>query len=199
MSRYFQRQILLLIGFEAGIGLIGLIWMFFSNVSTPADLLPGATVFFEILGGLVLAGLLAGLILLLIKLFPDLGRLLPQEALAFLRRLKIQHSLLISLAAGFGEELLFRGALQPSFGVIIASILFGIAHPVSYLYVLIVTGMGFVFGYAYELSGSLYLVITAHAFYDFIMIEIVRRSAWYAELSKPEYLLVEHPEVYPEN
>ena len=38
----------------------------------------------------------------------------------------------ISLAAGFGEELLFRGALQPLIGIWITSILFVVAHTKAY-------------------------------------------------------------------
>ncbi|MQA20042.1 CPBP family intramembrane glutamic endopeptidase [Rugamonas rivuli] len=38
----------------------------------------------------------------------------------------------ISLAAGFGEELLFRGALQPLIGIWITSALFVIAHTKAY-------------------------------------------------------------------
>lgn len=38
----------------------------------------------------------------------------------------------ISLAAGFGEELLFRGALQPLIGIWITSALFVLAHTKAY-------------------------------------------------------------------
>lgn len=38
----------------------------------------------------------------------------------------------ISLAAGFGEELLFRGALQPLLGILVAALLFLIAHMPAY-------------------------------------------------------------------
>ena len=36
--------------------------------------------------------------------------------------------LAISVAAGLGEELLFRGVLQPELGLVTASVLFGMAH-----------------------------------------------------------------------
>jgi len=38
----------------------------------------------------------------------------------------------ISLAAGFGEELLFRGALQPLIGIWLTSIIFVVAHTKAY-------------------------------------------------------------------
>jgi membrane protease YdiL (CAAX protease family) len=48
------------------------------------------------------------------NLFSDLGK--PLAALA------------VSLSAGIGEELLFRGALQPRFGLVLTSFLFAIGH-----------------------------------------------------------------------
>ena len=48
------------------------------------------------------------------NLFNDLGK--PLAALA------------VSLSAGIGEELLFRGALQPRFGLVLTSLLFAIGH-----------------------------------------------------------------------
>jgi len=36
--------------------------------------------------------------------------------------------LAVSLSAGIGEELLFRGALQPRFGLVLTSLLFAIGH-----------------------------------------------------------------------
>lgn len=38
----------------------------------------------------------------------------------------------ISMAAGFGEELLFRGALQPLIGIVFASFVFVLAHMPAY-------------------------------------------------------------------
>jgi membrane protease YdiL (CAAX protease family) len=37
-------------------------------------------------------------------------------------------ALAVSLSAGVGEELLFRGALQPRFGLVLTSLLFAVGH-----------------------------------------------------------------------
>ena len=61
---------------------------------------------------------------------------------------------LISLSAGVGEEMLFRGVLQASFtdwlgsggGLALASILFGVLHPISVSYIFIAGFLGFYLG-----------------------------------------------------
>ena len=42
--------------------------------------------------------------------------------------LSTTHCLVLALASGFAEELLFRGALQPVLGLLLTSIAFGAAH-----------------------------------------------------------------------
>lgn len=37
-------------------------------------------------------------------------------------------ALAVGLSAGIGEELLFRGALQPRFGIVLTSLLFAVGH-----------------------------------------------------------------------
>jgi membrane protease YdiL (CAAX protease family) len=83
---------------------------------------------------------------------------------------------LVALAAGFGEEMLFRGLLQGwldqffharSTALCIASVLFGVAHPVSYLYVVLATGLGFYLGWLWIETGNLLVPILTHATYDF--------------------------------
>jgi membrane protease YdiL (CAAX protease family) len=83
---------------------------------------------------------------------------------------------LIALLAGFGEELLFRGLIQPVAvhwlglwcGLLIASILFGLAHPITAGYVLMATGVGLYLGWFAYMFDNLLEVILAHALYDFI-------------------------------
>lgn len=91
---------------------------------------------------------------------------------------------LISLAAGVGEEMLFRGVIQAAlarwlgttWGVILASILFGLLHPITVTYVVIVTLMGTYLGLVWRVSGNLLVVIVAHAFYDFLALATLLRS-----------------------
>jgi len=90
----------------------------------------------------------------------------------------------VALSAGFGEELLFRGALQPAFaqvvgvwpGVAAAALLFGMVHPMSFAYFTIATLCGLYLGMVTELTGELLPAIIAHAAYDFVALVWLRRA-----------------------
>jgi uncharacterized protein len=90
---------------------------------------------------------------------------------------------LLSLAAGVGEELLFRGALQgalcrwlpPWAAIAVASLLFGMMHPITVGYVLLATLMGAYLGWAYLATQDLIVVVVAHAVYDFLALTLVTR------------------------
>jgi hypothetical protein len=81
----------------------------------------------------------------------------------------------ISTLAGICEEALFRGALQsgltPHIGaapaLVIASLAFGLAHPISKQYVLSATMIGFLLGWLFIATGNLLAPMIAHAVYDF--------------------------------
>lgn len=83
---------------------------------------------------------------------------------------------LISLSAGVGEEMLFRGVLQASFvdwfgtlwGLSLASIVFGVLHPISISYIVIAGILGFYLGAIWIYNGNLLTVMVTHALYDFI-------------------------------
>ena len=83
--------------------------------------------------------------------------------------------LCIALLAGVSEELLFRGAIQgglesslgTTFAWILASLLFGLAHPLSSTYFLLTTLMGAYLGGLYLVTGNLLVPMVAHAAYDY--------------------------------
>lgn len=99
--------------------------------------------------------------------------------------------MLISLLAGIGEELLFRGFLQQwlagyypiEIAVGIASIIFGLLHFVTFSYFLLTTLLGAAFGIAYYLTGSLLLIMVWHAFYDLLIIWILTRRPEMVKIS----------------
>jgi membrane protease YdiL (CAAX protease family) len=90
---------------------------------------------------------------------------------------------LVSIAAGVGEEILFRGALQPlgiswlSFwpGFILVAILFGLAHAMTKIYFVMATVIGFYFGCLALQDNNLVTPIVAHAVYDFLALAIIQR------------------------
>ncbi len=82
--------------------------------------------------------------------------------------------IVVSLLAGVGEELLIRGVLQTFlvdsvgafWGIIGASLIFGLLHFMTKTYVVITFALGLLFGIAFHYSDSLILVMVAHAAYD---------------------------------
>ena len=90
---------------------------------------------------------------------------------------------LIALSAGVGEEMLFRGVLQSSLaawvgaraGLVLASVLFGLLHPISIPYIFVTMFVGFYLGSAFLLAGNLLTVIVTHALYDFALMAYLLR------------------------
>lgn len=90
----------------------------------------------------------------------------------------------LSAAAGIGEELLFRGLIQgllghgrgPLAGLAVASLLFGLAHPITATYVVVAGLMGAYLGAIWLATGNLLVPIVAHAVYDFLAL------AWLVKL-----------------
>lgn len=94
------------------------------------------------------------------------------------RRTRPGAVVLVSALAGIGEELLFRGVIQaglvawltPASGIVIASLLFGLAHAVSFSYLVLATLMGLYLGLLYHWTGNLLVPILVHALYDWVAI-----------------------------
>jgi hypothetical protein len=92
---------------------------------------------------------------------------------------------LISLLAGFGEEMLFRGVIQGALtdwlglwpGLVLASVLFGLFHPFTPFYMFLATLVGIYLGAAWIWSENLLVPIIAHGLYDFVALVVLVRSA----------------------
>jgi len=90
---------------------------------------------------------------------------------------------LVSLAAGVGEELLFRGFLQVWLepllgtfgGLAAASLIFGAAHPITPGYVVVASLMGGYLGYLWQSTGNLWAPIVTHSLYDFVVLCVLLR------------------------
>lgn len=88
----------------------------------------------------------------------------------------------IALSAGIAEEFLFREVLQTWLvgelsvvrGIALASLAFGLAHFISIPYVTLTMLMGVLLGWLYHVTGSLVLVMTIHAVYDFIALYVIK-------------------------
>ena len=85
----------------------------------------------------------------------------------------------LGMAAGVAEEWLFRGILQPLVGVALASLLFGAAHiggPHMLAFGVWASTMGLVMGGLAMATGGLVAPMVAHAVYDMLALEYIRRG-----------------------
>jgi membrane protease YdiL (CAAX protease family) len=92
---------------------------------------------------------------------------------------------LLSLAAGWGEELLFRGLAQTlasehlgvGWGLAAVSLVFGLLHALTPLYALLASFMSIYLGIIQLSTGNLLAAILAHAGYDFAFLIYLTRLA----------------------
>ncbi|MBK7978355.1 MAG: CPBP family intramembrane metalloprotease [Deltaproteobacteria bacterium] len=144
------------------------------GVSPSADLRQALRWDWRIAIGTVAAlgvGAIAGIgIAILIRRSPPFGtiaeRVVPLADWASFRPVDY---VLIAACAGLGEEVLFRGALQPVTGVIIQAVLFGLLHWTCRAHVGIAVSAGLVFGFLAQVSGSVWPGVAAHFSVDLTM------------------------------
>jgi predicted enzyme related to lactoylglutathione lyase/membrane protease YdiL (CAAX protease family) len=90
---------------------------------------------------------------------------------------------LLSLMAGVGEEVLFRGAIQVALAerlpawlaVGIAALLFGVAHWLTMSYAVFATLIGVYLGTLFLVTGNLLVPAGTHALYDVVALSILLR------------------------
>jgi membrane protease YdiL (CAAX protease family) len=90
---------------------------------------------------------------------------------------------LISLSAGVSEEMLFRGVFQTSigsmlgmpWGLVLASLLFGLFHPISLTYMIIIAILGLYLGAVLILGGNLLTGMVVHTLFDFAALAYLLR------------------------
>jgi uncharacterized protein len=104
-----------------------------------------------------------------------------EQLVPFLEPVGVWTALGISVSAGVGEELFFRGAMQPVIGLAPTALIFGLAHVGGllrreaiplFLFTLL---FGLLGGWAYEQVSALWPLIVAHTAFDFLMILYLRR------------------------
>lgn len=113
-----------------------------------------------------------GLALLVVAATPALikrtawARALHAELKEIISPLSPAEITLLALASGLGEELFFRGALQPVLGLLLTSLIFGALHvgpkKVFLAWTFWAFVMGLLFGLIFELTGVLWGPVLAH-------------------------------------
>lgn len=97
------------------------------------------------------------------------------------------HQLLsVAAVAGFGEEALFRGVLQPwaethwgwAAGLVVSNVLFGLVHFITPLYGLLALFTGIYLGVMLDIGGQRNLLtpMVVHGLYDFVAFWVVVRT-----------------------
>ncbi|MEO9750248.1 MULTISPECIES: CPBP family intramembrane glutamic endopeptidase [Marinobacter] len=171
------------LGFQAGIGVVGMLAIFLFGIPVQYDgLSPGSVVLWGVAGSVA-----TYVVIMMLTWLPGRLRDSLDSQLEQLHRFACEYSwpVLVALAvfAGVGEELLFRGAIQgwlaqhthDVVAIVAASVLFGMVHYLSFTYFLLATGLGLVLGVAYALTDSLLLVMVWHGVYDMIALYCLRR------------------------
>lgn len=95
------------------------------------------------------------------------ARRLHNELRPIARQLSSVDIVVLAMLSSLGEELLFRGVLQPVIGLWGQAVVFGLLHqmtgPSRWIWVTWAGVVGFVFGVLFQLTGSLLGPILAHA------------------------------------
>lgn len=180
---------------ELSLGLAGIVAGFFTGhwpirpaFPTSVDLGFGTIAALPMIGFFFLTTLLPW------KAFREIERAIDSGLPSLVGDFACWRLLLVAIAAGLGEELLFRGFLQQllttyigtHLGVLMASLAFGLCHYLSNIYLLVAFAMGCYFGWLFKASASIWVPVTAHAVYDFIGL------LWYANRIKKKALSRRH-------
>ena len=118
-----------------------------------------------------------------IRSIQKLERSMQSQLHSLLGPMSVPDLLLLSLSAGIGEELLFRGLIQGWWmslaesqtflqalpGILLSAACFGFAHPLSKAYIALAAFAGFLFAVLYWATRDLLACVLAHAIYDAII------------------------------
>jgi uncharacterized protein len=127
-----------------------------------------------------------------IGLFAEVPRIVDGRLLPLFRSWGLVEMAAISILAGLGEEMLFRGVFQATLGELLAkaagpeqavwmggrasdwaamvavALVFGAAHWVNTGYAILATAIGLYLGWLWIFTGNLMYPIATHALYDFL-------------------------------
>ena len=169
---------------EAAVAAFGMAWIQLRALPLiPGPLLPGTVL------GAAGAAVLAFVNFMLLRWAPDLPvirslrRVYREVFRPLFSRIGVRETILISMAAGVGEELLFRGAVQQEWGLIPASLLFGAAHfggTGTLGFAVWAAAIGGFLGWLALAAQGLLAPVVAHMLYDALALAYIR---WGRELS----------------
>lgn len=169
-----------------GLGGIGVLLLYFFHEHTLSSVFcdPPHHVFLQLCIGLLYALISSVILVYLLQ-----NKMLDGTRYFFAKLMKkytigIKDIIFLSFCAGVGEEILFRGAIQPWFGIWLTSLLFiflhGYFNPKDkplFIYgtVLLIVSAGF--GYLMQISGII-AAMTAHFFIDVVLMVYLKRTTF---------------------
>lgn len=172
--------------FEGGLGLaaLGIGWLLGHSPWVGLPAVSAAQPIAAVGWGLVATGPLLVALLVLDRLPLAALRRLREMASAVILHMfggaSVMQLALVSLVAGFGEELLFRGLVQEGLSrwlggwegqltaLVLTSLFFGVCHWLSTTYAVLAALAGAYFGLVLLATQNILAPITAHAAYDFL-------------------------------
>jgi uncharacterized protein len=152
-----------------------------SAVCTPdCTLDAGSAHLWSLSGGLIFGLIVVALSRLTVQRF-DWARRLHLELRPFARGLDAAGIVVLALLSSAGEELLFRGLLQPWMGLLPQAVLFGLVHqmpgPSRWIWVSWALVVGLALGALFEVTGSLLGPIVAHALVNGLNLRFLKHHA----------------------
>lgn len=173
--------------FEAALTLVALVLGWLVDIDPFADLtLDESALLHGLLLTLPLLLLFFGLQAIPLKALEKIRRLLLETLGPRLYRCHWTDLLILAAIAGFSEEVLFRGALQPwlentlgmTAGLWVSNAVFALVHAVTPLYALLALLMGLYLGLSLDYGGGRNLLtpIVIHGVYDFIAFLVILRN-----------------------
>jgi len=181
-----RRPVAVTLGFEAGLGVVALLLALLFGLEpwltlrfTPEALLH------SLLGTVAMTAAMLTLMQMRWAWIQELERIVRDVLLPLFRNAGPIALGVISLAAGVGEELLFRGVIQlgltgpvgPTAALLLASFLFALAHAVTIGYFGITFVMGLYLGWLYQATDNLLVPILVHFLYDWVVLSWYRFGA----------------------
>lgn len=143
----------------------------------------GDSVPVSVLLGVATATCTVSLGLLTYRMVPVLRRLADELAPLLVDGADRTNLVLVSVFSGIAEEVFFRGVVQPEFGLVMASLAFGVLHVGPDRRYLVWTVwailVGFLFGFMFEWTGGLLAPIVAHVLHNavtFLLWKYSRRT-----------------------
>lgn len=194
-TQHASRNVAFALLVEAGLGVVSLVIGWLAGHQSAVGMSSAAPVRDQLIG--IAWGVVATLPMLLVLAASTRIRIPSLDRVEQLARQAVRHLFpkpqlwqlaAVSIAAGLGEELFFRGLVQAGlaaliggdYGIWIAlavgAAVFGAFHWLNATYALLAMLAGLYFGWLLIASGSLWTPIVAHAAYDFIALVYLVRT-----------------------